>query len=1162
MNRKIGRALVVGAGISGIRASLDLAEYGYGVTLIDRSVHIGGILSQLDNQFPTDRCGMCKMLPLENRDASSQYCLRKGLFHENIDILLSTELVALEGEAGHFQVTLKQHPNWVDPERCTGCGNCADACPVDVLDDFNAGLSKHKAIYLPVPHAIPNPYVIDFAACTRCGACIEVCPTRAIQLPEEERRKFHILVVDDELVVRDSLKEWLKEEGFSADMAASGPEALDRLSTQNYQLILLDIKMPGMDGVKVLQSARESFPGLNVIMMTAYATVETAVEAMKIGALDYLVKPFDPETLIPMVLRIYQDFAVAEGKQLEVGALVLCGGTSFFDPTSGKNHFGYKTYPNVVTSLEFERMLSGTGPLAGRLVRPSDGKPVRRIAWIQCVGSRDIQMDADFCSNICCMVAIKEALLAKERVYPDLEATIFYMDMRTVDKTFQRYRDQAETFHGIRFERARVHSLVAEVGGGDLIVRRVDISGKSRESHFDLVVLTVGQRPADGIRELSEMLGIEQNAWGFFQPEPFSLTRTHQSGIVLGGSYAGLKDIADSILQASAAALNASRAIHSAGGSMALEPPPVAKTVDIMRQVPKILVVACTCGERLAQWIDPQKIAQQLTTDPLVDSVEILEQICTADGWESLVELVKTNRPNRLLIGACLSYVYKRKFQELGAQTGLDPALMEVVDTNSEFARLPGLSGSDGGRGMRPAMNSAESNAEFKNKNFTTFNLISSLRTGIAKLKWINPAPVAKIPVFQRALIIGGGIAGMTAALAIADHGFEVDLVEQTPVLGGNLNWLQRTLEGLKPKVLLEETRTSVEKHPKVFVHTQSRVIHSMGDVGNFHTTIEDPRNAVQTLKHGVTILATGGTEAATTSYGYGTNPAIVTQKEFEQKLSGKTVDPQQLKSVVLIQCVDCREEPRNYCSRVCCMTALKHALQLKEMNPELQVYILYRDMMSYGFNETFYTQARKANVMFIQYGVDQKPLVQSAAEGPAVAVFEPIVGRQLHIETDLVILATGIVPNLSQELAEMFGAALDQDGFFQEAESKWRPVDSLKAGVFACGLAHSPRNIAESITTAEAASQGALRTLAHDRMAAGKVVASVRRSLCSLCERCIDACPYGARTIDYKHEKVQVNPVMCQGCGSCATVCPNSASILEGFQGQQMFEMIDAAMG
>jgi heterodisulfide reductase subunit A len=1142
MNRKIGKALVVGAGISGIRAALDLAEYGYGVTLIDRAPHLGGILSRLDYQFPTDRCGMCKMLPLVDRDAGSQYCLRKGLFHENIEILLATEMVSVEGEPGQYQVILKQHPNWVSADRCVGCGACSDVCPVEIADDFNAGLTQRKAIYLPVPHAIPNPYVIDFTACNRCGACVDVCPTGAIHLPQQEREGFRILVVDDELVVRDSLKEWLVEEGFSVDMAASGAEALDQLSRQAYQLMLLDIKMPGMDGVEVLQTAKENSPELNVIMMTAYATVETAVEAMKIGALDYLIKPFDPEAMIPMVLNIYRDFAAAEGRQLEISAIVLCGGTDFFEPGDGKNTFGYGVYANVVTSLEFERMLSGTGPSRGRPVRPLDGKPVHKAAWIQCVGSRDLQTNAGFCSSVCCMVAIKEALVAREKIHGNLAATIYYMDMRTYGKGFDRYRQQAETIHGIHFERGRIHSVEQDVNSGDLIIRSVNLAGEVKETRFDLVVLTVGQRPAAGTSELAEMLGLELNDWGFGQTEPFFPARTGRAGIVWGGSFTGLKDVGESVIHASAAALNASRVIHAGGGSLALEHRlTAAPPVDVMREQPKILVAVCTCGEQLSQMVETQKIAQQLKNDPLVNRVEFLEQTCTTKGWESLLQLVETSKPNRVLIGACLPYVYQRKIKELSRQVGLDAVLMEVVDTNAEC-------------GMR--------NAEIKSKDSTAGNLLSVLQMGIAKLKWAEPGPVATVPIIQKALVIGGGIGGMTAALAIADHGFKVDLVEVSEHLGGNLNWLQRTLEGHSTTRLLADTLAGVEKHPNICIHTRTQVITAIGDVGRFHTTIEGPQGAVRVLSHGVTILATGGKEALTTSFGYGTSPSIITQKELEQKLADGTMDPEQLNSVVMIQCVDSREEPRNYCSRVCCATALKHTLHLKEKNPALSVYILYRDMMTYGFAETYYTRAREADVIFIQYRTDDKPRVQTGKESPEVTIFEPILGRQLKIKADLVVLATGVVSNLPEDLAQSLGASVDQDGFFQEAESKWRPVDALKEGVFACGLTHSPRNIAETIATAEAAAERALRIISREHLPAGKVLAQVHHSLCSLCERCIDACPYGARSIDFDHEKVQINPVMCQGCGACAAVCPNGASILEGFLEQQMFEMIDAAVG
>jgi len=728
-----------------------------------------------------------------------------------------------------------------------------------------------------------------------------------------------------------------------------------------------------------------------------------------------------------MVLRIYQDLAAAEGRQLEVGAVVLCGGTAFFDPAGGKNTFGYGIYPNVVTSLEFERLLSGTGPFEGRPLRPLDGKPVHKIAWIQCVGSRDLQTDADFCSNICCMVAIKEAVLAKEKINEDLETTIFYMDMRTFGKSFQRYREQAESLHGVRFERGRVHSIIQDAESGDMLIRSVDVSGKSVEAQFDMAVLTVGQRPGGGVSELAEMLGLELNPWGFGHTQPFSLTRTQRDGILLGGSFAGLKDISDSVTQASAAALSASRVIHSSGGNLAVELQAAPLLSGATREIPRIMAVVCTCSGKLSGFDDPIEIVQRLKTNPLVKQVEFLEQICTADGWEQLVELVQANEPNRLLIGACLPYVYRRKLQELGRQVGIDPALMEVVDVNAQ---------------------SGMGNRELKDKQLLIRNVLSALETGIAKLKWVEPEPVHAIPIIQKTLVIGGGIAGMTAALAIADHGFQVDLVDQAEQLGGNLNWLQRTLEGHSIKALLEDTCLSVERHPKIDVHIQSQVISSVGQVGRFLTTLEDPQHSIQTLEHGVAILATGGTEAVTTAYGYGTNPSIITQKELEQKLTDDKIDPAALSSVVMIQCVDSREEPRNYCSRVCCANSLKQALDLKEKNPELAVYILYRDMMAYGFTEAYYTRARKAGVIFIQYQVDAKPRIQSDPESLSVTVWEPIIGQQVQIKADLVVLATGVVPILPQNLAQAFGAAVDQDGFFQEAESKWRPVDALKEGI------------------------------------------------------------------------------------------------------------------
>ncbi|MGE5840648.1 MAG: response regulator, partial [Deltaproteobacteria bacterium] len=677
--KKIGSALVVGSGISGIRSALDLAETGYHVTLIDRAPHLGGVLSQLDYQFPTDHCGMCKMLPLVDRDSSSQFCLRKGLFHENIDILLSTELVNLEGEPGKFQARLWQKPTMVDSSLCIGCGACSHVCPVEVPDAFNAGLTKRKAVYLPVPHNIPNTYVVDMAACTLCGQCEKTCPPHAIDFGTEARKKFRILIVDDEMVVRDSLKEWLEDEGFQAETAESGAQAVEKLTKEPFHLMLLDIKMPGMDGVEVLKRSKEMRPDLPVVMMTAYATVETAVEAMKIGAMDYLLKPFNPDTLVPLVVQLFQKIERAGERKLQVGAVVFAAGFESYNPTTGKNTYRYGDLPNVVTSIEFERIISGTGATQGRWIRPSDGKEIRKIAWLQCVGSREPQADADFCSSICCMFAIKEALLAKEKSNGSVETAIFYMDMRTFGKDFQRYRDSAEKDKGVRFVRNRIHSVEPGKAAGNLKLVFSDPAGNRHEEDFDLVVLAAGQRPPAGMQDLAEKTGMELNPWGFCKLQDFSLSRTNKEGLFVGGSFSGLRDISESVIQASSASLEASRLIHSKGGGLFSVKPGTEKAFrDVSRELPHVAVALCSCGDSAHEVVDLEGLSTWVKGQDSVTQVHRVDRLCTQEGWEELRNAMKTSSANRLLVSACMPYLYGPRLKDLGGEIGLHPRLMEV----------------------------------------------------------------------------------------------------------------------------------------------------------------------------------------------------------------------------------------------------------------------------------------------------------------------------------------------------------------------------------------------------------------------------------------------------------------------------------------------------
>jgi heterodisulfide reductase subunit A len=1146
MESKVGKALVVGAGVGGIRSALDLAEMGYRVTLIDRREGTGGILAQLEHQFPSNGCGMCRMLPLVARDQTPQFCLRKGLFHERIEILLGTEVAKVKGEPGRFSVTLKEQPRWVDPRRCVGCGLCVKACPVAVADPFNAGFTERKAIYLPVPHAVPNTYTIDVGACTRCGACEPVCPTGAIQLDRQGPAQFRILVVDDEEILRESLRAWLEETGYTVTTAASGADALALLDADTFHLMLTDIKMPGLGGVELLNLTLEKQPDLTVVMMTAYATVETAVETMKYGALDYLTKPFEPRDILQMVARVYNDHQAQRARQIEVGAIVMNCGTSFHDPRQGRNIFQYGENPHVLTSLDFERLISGLGPHAGRLRRPADGRTVGRIAWIQCVGSRNLQSgpgvaaDTDYCSSVCCMMALKEAFLALEHVEGPLDATIFYMDMRTFGKGFERYRQKAATTPGIHLVRGRVHSLDIDAHG-DPRLRWVTLDGGVHKGRFDLVVLPVGQRPASETADLAETLGLPLNRWGFPQGQPFDPSRTQQPGIFIGGSWGGLKSIAGTVTAASAAAASAAQTLHRRGGSLAEESQPAVMRENLLVDEARILVVLCRChtgeAEGQASEVDP---GQAMAKCFGVCAVHWIERLCTAEGWDQVPGVVAGHAANRVLLGVCNPYLFITPLKSLARECGLPPSLCEAV----------ALEGWAGGRSDKP---------------FQAEQALRSLRRGVAHLYHADPHDVAAggLPVERRALVVGGGAAGLTAALHIAEMGYPVTLAERSSRLGGNLAWIDTTIDGSATAPFLEKLSRKVADHPAIDLLLETETIAGRGQVGDFNTTLHTP-DGEHNVRHGIVILATGGGEAVPTGYAHGGHPGVVTQRELAMELGREGEKPCQWDTTVFIQCVGSRDEARPFCSRICCPTTLKQALALKQANPEMTIFVFYRDMMSPGFSEQYFTTARRAGVIFVPYTRRAPPVVEAGqAQGSLrVRAVDPVLDAPIEITASRVVLATGVTPRLPGELAAAYGAVCDPDGFFAEADSKWRPLESLADGVFACGLALGPHDIAGSVVTAKAAAQRGLRILARDRLPAASVTAIVRQALCTLCESCIPACPYAARQLAGTGDAIFVNPALCQGCGACATACPNGAAMLTGFSRRQMLAEVDAVFG
>jgi heterodisulfide reductase subunit A-like polyferredoxin len=1488
-DEKIGAVMVVGGGIAGIQASLDLAESGYYVYLVESSPAIGGVMAQLDKTFPTNDCSMCIISPK----------LVEAGRHLNINILTATDVEAISGKPGNFTVRLRKHARFVDTAKCTGCGDCAAACPIIRPDEFNALLSTRKAVYKRYPQAIPNAFAIEkrgeapcrnacpieqramgyvalirekrFAEAYRtikednpfpsvCGRvcnhrCEEACTRNEVGSEPVNIMHFKRFVTDWAFTHPEEIQKVYASgvpkvpdrsgAGKKVAIVGAGPAGLtaandliqksysvtvfeslpapggmmrvgipeyrmpydllqreiDEITSRGVELKLnhrvkdvaellrdndavfvasgahvgIKLPIPGNDlpevhittdflrevsvagtsnirskilnkrvlvlgggnvaidaamvsvrlgarwvGMSCLES-REKMPahdweirdaqeegidvypgrtfkevtqreghvtGVRTVDVNFRGFIEGRPDFNEISGTETIIpcdvvifaigqKPdltllnnkvetvrsrtvaVDKETLATNVPGLFaggdvvtgttfvvdaisaghkaarsidayltrgkesrawppvveaveklpeakldadqarqlaevksqasrpvpakreagvrkQDFSEVESTlteeevveaakrclecgicseclqcvfacraeainhndrdkriDLHVGAVILTPG---FKTVEGniRPEFGYGVYPNVVTSLEFERMLSASGPYAGVVQRPSDAGHPRKIAFIQCVGSRDISSGRDYCSSVCCMYATKEAIIAKEHAN-FVEPTIFYMDVRAYGKGFDAYYERAKSEYGVRFIRCMVSRVKEHFKTKNLLITYLEEGGKMVEEEFDLVVLSVGMVPSKETVEMAKRVGVEVDTHGFCKTKPFEPTSTSKPGVYVCGVFQGPKDIPETVSQASGAVAGAAGLIASARGTMVTkkEYPPEA---DVTAEEPRIGVFVCNCGINIGGVVNVPEVREYARTLKNVVHVEDNLYTCSQDTQGKIKEAIKEHHLNRVIVASCSPRTHEPMFRETCREAGINKYLFEMANIRDQCSWV-----------------------HMRQKGEATLKAKDLVRMAVANARWIRPLREVGFPVIQKGLVIGGGVAGMTAALKLAEQGYEIFLLEKEAQLGGNLKNLYYTLEGQDVQAFLKDLINRVTNHASIHIITNALVVDFSGSKGNFSTGVMvAPTMYYRKIEHGITVLATGAQEWKPDEYLYGEDPRIVTQLELENQMVHRPDDIARARHIVMIQCVGSRNKERPNCSRTCCATAVKNALKIKERNPHAQISIFYRDMRTYGLAESYYAKAREQGILFIRYELEEKPEVKKDEQGLTVSYLDRILREKMEIKADLVVLSAATIPRENEELATMLKVPRTMEGFFLEAHMKLRPVDFATDGMYLAGGGHGPKLISESITQANAAAARACTILSKEKMLVGGVVAVVEGERCAACLTCVRVCPYEVPVINAKGE-AEIDLAKCKGCGSCAAECPARAIELMHFRDPQLWAKCEA---
>ncbi|MFH0960788.1 MAG: CoB--CoM heterodisulfide reductase iron-sulfur subunit A family protein [Pseudomonadota bacterium] len=827
--------------------------------------------------------------------------------------------------------------------------------------------------------------------------------------------------------------------------------------------------------------------------------------------------------------------------KLTVGAIVLAPGYEVFDPKV-TGDYGYGKYENVVTSLDYERLLCATGPYEGEILRSSDKKHPRKIAWIHCVGSRRVtQGNSSYCSAVCCAYTQKQVILTKDHD-AEAECTIFHNDIRSYSKGFERFYHRTESFPGVRFIRSYVSMGREDPETKNVTLKYSTTDEGVKEEEFDMVVLSVGLKPPSDSKALADKLGIALNSHGFCSTNPVNPIQTSRPGIFVAGTFQGPMDIPESVFTASGAGSQCSELLSYRRGNLSREriyPP----ERDVSNEDPRIGVFVCHCGANIGRVVDvPSTVEYALTLPNVVHAQEQLFS-CATNSAKEITDTIKGKGLNRVVVAACTPRTHEPIFRDTLREGGINQYFYDMANIREHCAWV-----------------------HSKEKEDATQKAKDLIRMSVARASYLEPLQEFDLPLNKAVLVVGGGIAGMTSALSLVNQGFEVYLVEKDADLGGMARRIHYTLEGLNVQAYLQDLIQKIYQQPLVHVITDATISDVSGYVGNFSTTVMS-EGRIRHIKHGVAVLASGADEYKPKEYLYGKDSRVLTQLELEQQVVNKEKSLIGCQSLVMIQCVGCRNDERNYCARVCCTHAVKNALKLKELNPQMDIYIIFRDMRTYGSNEDYYREASNKGIKFIRYEPQSKPEVEAGEsdEGQPVlrvAVTDFVLGKKLAIDADYVALSAAVIPaEDTPKLSQLFKVALSPEGFFQEAHVKLRPVDFAAEGVFLCGTAHYPKHISETINQAYGAAGRAAVLLSQDSVSASGSVCEVKTEFCVSCGACITGCTYGA--IEFhdtpQGKKARVIPVLCKGDGLCNAKCPTGAISLKHYTDEEIFRQIDA---